>query len=333
MSKWFDEKKFGAFAKKIKEAEWAEQQSRSFGAMFPKYSKPFDVTYILRFLPAMKDSNPTDFYQKEYYHSFPGQDGKWLWVTCPWTYGDKKCPLCRIVSKLYASPEREDRRMANALKRKQRWLSNVYVVDDPRDPKVDKERRTGGKVKILGFSFQVERKVRAASDTNSATGIGSKIIDPENGFDFYLKVVEKKTDGATYPNYEESEFARQSTSLAKSEKEIDAILKQVHFIGEFIENDRTPVEKILEILEEEMLIDYLDPLEREQLASDADEETGGIGTGLGTELPKSDEEDIPDSVTDPKAVEPKVEAKEPEAEEEEEEDSFLRELDSIDFNS
>lgn len=308
MSKWFNNKKFSDFVNKIKQDEEASENSKqSFGKMFPKYSQPYDTSYTLRFLPALKDNDPEEFTRKIFFHSIQSQsDGSWKYIVCPWTYEEKRCPICRIVSKLYASSENEDHEIAYKLKRQQKWISNVYVVHDPRDSNKDNEEdKTTGKVKVLEFGKQIYTKVKNASDLNSKTGVGAGVIDPEDGYEFILKVVKKKE----YPNYEESDFSRKSSPLADSDEKIKEILDNVHSLEDYKESKKTSIDDIMKFLEDEMLIDYLEDSEK-------------------ISLTEKKEESKLDS------LEEDVETKDEEEQEEieESEDEFLKKLEALDFD-
>ncbi|MFW6026787.1 MAG: hypothetical protein ACOCRX_10640, partial [Candidatus Woesearchaeota archaeon] len=72
-------------------------------------------------------------------------------MLCPKTFNfENPCPICSVTSKLYKGTE-DDKKEAGRYKRKQKFVSNIFVVDDPRDSEKEKDDKASGKVLIYEF--------------------------------------------------------------------------------------------------------------------------------------------------------------------------------------
>jgi len=85
----------------------------------------------------------------------------------------------------------------SAVRRLEKWLVNVYVVDDPTNPD------NNGNVKILRYGKQLHKIITEAIEGEDAEEFGPRIFDlgPE-GVNFKIKV-EQQGD---YPTYVSSRF-------------------------------------------------------------------------------------------------------------------------------
>ena len=333
MTKWLEESECEDFEKELREKGEEESTSgEEFRKVFHKYSKPFDVDYTLRFLPAVKDKHPGRFIRPFYRHVFQNTDEDWVFITCPWTYGDKKCPVCRIVSKLYASSESQDRKIAKKMRRSTWYVANAYVVEDPTDKgKDDEEQRSEGKVKLFPFKKQINEVISSGCDGNAADGLGVKaVLDPEEGYDFILKVRENRTEDAVFPSYRQSNFARKPRPIADTDKEIKAVLEQVYSLDDYLEEIKMSKTRMLEIMEEEGLIDYLEKQEIDSLGIEPEE-----SNPLEDDVPmfdeeakesKSEEKEMPKSKSKSERKETKKEGTKKESSGDSEDDEFMKEL-------
>jgi len=205
--------------------------------------------YEGRFLPDPKGN----FYKKYSYHMFQSGE-KWAFILCPKTHGfENYCPVCSVTSKLYqGSPA--DKRMAGSYKRKEKFVSNFFVVNDPRDPERDEEKRVNGTVKLYEFPGKVEMKLKEEI-TDTKNGYGYRIFDPgEDGHNFILKVLATKKDqnGNVWPDYSSSTFSRNSQALG-SDSEIEKIMKTCTNLDEYVESLGVSEERIEEVLKTEMV--------------------------------------------------------------------------------
>lgn len=188
--------------------------------------------YKVRLLP---DKNQ-DFYAKYFYHFFQTEDNKTYYIKCPKTHGfDQFCPWCSVNQQLYKGTD-SDRKRAYRYKRNERFVSNIYIIDDPRDADVNKEEKVSGTVRLYEFPATVEGKIKNEL-TNDDEGFGPAIFDPEKGHDLQIKILAKKPDknNKVWPDYSLTEFSRKPHPIADTEEEIKEIMDSVYDLSEYIE--------------------------------------------------------------------------------------------------
>jgi hypothetical protein len=200
-------------------------------------------------------------YMKYYYHMWQSGEN-WIFVLCPktGTQEDFKnfCPLCSANIKLYNGTG-QDKKQAYAIKRKERFVGNWYIVKDPRDAEKDDENKVTGKVKLYEFPLAVEKKLKNEI-IDSDEGYGDQIFDPsENGRNFIVKVLstKKDEDGKQWPDYSSSTFSRSQSSLGNDE-EIEKIMEQCINLKDYISSMVVPKDKMVEILKNEFLWDLVE---------------------------------------------------------------------------
>lgn len=90
---------------------------------------------IFRFLPDA-EGNP---FVKLYHHSFDYMvDGvKKYWIkNCVNTFGyDRECPICKKNMEYYNSAFESDKALGSKRGRKQKFISNIYIVSNPNNPR------------------------------------------------------------------------------------------------------------------------------------------------------------------------------------------------------
>ena len=96
-------------------------------------------TATIRFLPRVEgDELP---WVKIFSHGFQGSGG-WLIDNCLTTKG-QQCPVCEHNSTLWNSGIEANKDVVRKQKRKLNYISNVYIVSDPKHPENE------GKVKLF----------------------------------------------------------------------------------------------------------------------------------------------------------------------------------------
>lgn len=260
MSKWIKKDLFSDFQQQKKEEADAPQQGFGVRRMDVVWETPQKGTaerpkiYEGRFLPDSKGG----FYKKYSYHMFLSGE-KWAFILCPKTDSfDKYCPFCSVTSKLYQGTA-ADKKMAYQYKRKEKFVGNFYIVDDPRDHERDEEKKVNGMVKLYEFPAKVEMKLKSEI-TDSRQGYGHRIFDPgEDGHNFILKVLATKKDanGNVWPDYSSSQFSRNSEAIGTDE-EIEKIMASCVDLDEYIDSLRTNNERMVDILKAEMVWDLVE---------------------------------------------------------------------------
>lgn len=153
-------------------------------------------TYTVRILPNIKDPNKTFLHYYSYaWNSFA--DGKLINVISPTTWGQRD-PIAEEGYRIRRNGTEEEKDKARALNRKESWLVNVYVENDPVRPE------NNGTIKVLRFGRQLNKIVMDAIEGDDAADFGPRIFDlSPNGCSFRIKV-EKQGD---FPTYVSSKFA------------------------------------------------------------------------------------------------------------------------------
>jgi hypothetical protein len=167
-----------------------------------KSSGPADIlrtepgnTYTVRLLPFAKDPKKTFFHYFQHgWNSF--STGQYVSAISPQTFGDRD-PIAETRYKLYRGND-EEKQMASKIIRSEKWLVNVYVVNDPVNPD------NNGKVMTLRYGKQLHKVIASAIDGEDAGDLGPRIFDlSPNGVNFKV-IVEKQGD---YPTYVSSKFS------------------------------------------------------------------------------------------------------------------------------
>jgi len=255
MSKWLKVDDYDMFAdKKSKEAE--NQPADITGGFYKKWNNPKMGTvekakeYKIRLLPDLVKG----FYKEYLYHGFMSGE-KFKYLLCPKTNGlDVYCPFCEANKILYQG-NASDKNKAKEYKRKNRYVSNVYVVDDPRDADVkDEKYKVNGTVRLYEFPATVESKI-SNEINDKEQGYGIAIFDPENGFDFILKIKAKPKDqnGKEWPDYGDTIFARRANPITEDDAKMNEIMGERVDLDKYIESLSMTVDDMEALLKSEML--------------------------------------------------------------------------------
>ena len=152
-------------------------------------------TYTVRLLPDGKSPADTFFhYFNMGWNSFA--TGQYVQALSPQTFGER-CPINEERFKLSRMGNDEEKEKAKALRRTEKWLVNVYVVDDPTNPD------NNGQVKMLRYGKQLHKIITDAIEGEDAAEFGARIFDlGDEGVNFKIKC-EQQGD---YPTYVSSRF-------------------------------------------------------------------------------------------------------------------------------
>jgi hypothetical protein len=258
MSKWLRKDDYEMFAdQKAKDKE--KENTDTVGGFYKKWKNPQMGTqekakeYKARLLP-----DPVKGYYKNYlYHGFKSGE-KFQYILCEKTYDmDAYCPWCEVTKILYQGND-SDKRKAKEYKRKERFVSNVFIVEDPRDADTrDEEYKVAGTVRLYEFPATVESKI-SNEITDKEQGYGIAIFDPESGYDFILKIKAKPKDdkGKEWPDYGDTMFARNGSAITPPEgKTIEDVMGERTNLEEYIKSLRKSPEDTEKLLKAEMLWD------------------------------------------------------------------------------
>jgi hypothetical protein len=289
MSKWIDKDLFNKFqTQKLIEKEESKSNRRAelLWATPEKGTTENPKIYEGRFLPDKKGN----FYKRYYYHMWRSGEN-WIFALCPKSFNYKDyCPICSSTVKLYAGSE-SDKSQANLIKRKEKFVGNFYIVSDPRDmDKENIEEKVNGKTKLYEFPGKIETLI-ASELRDTKQGYGPQIFDPgEEGRNFIIKVLSTKKDdkGKTWPDYTNSGFSRVQSAIG-SDQEIQKILDATIDLDEYVNNMKLSNRKIVDILKNEFLWDFI-----------ADEATkfGYVSQLENTEAPQQKKADVVEKKAD-----------------------------------
>ena len=156
-------------------------------------------TYTVRLLPFGKDPKKTFFHFFQHgWNSFA--TGQYTSALSLQTFGERD-PIAEERYKILRTGSEEEKEKARAIVRSEKWLVNVYVVNDPVNPD------NNGKVKILRYGKQIHNIIMDAIEGEDSADFGPRIFDlGPNGVNFRVKV-EKQGD---FPTYVSSKFAMPS---------------------------------------------------------------------------------------------------------------------------
>jgi hypothetical protein len=153
-------------------------------------------TYTVRLLPNVKDAAKTFFH----YYSYGWNSlttGQLVTAVSPTTWNQRD-PIAEERYRVLRNGTEKEKEKALAIKRRENWLVNVYVVNDP----VNSENN--GKVKIVRFGRQLHKIIMDAIEGEESAELGARIFDlSPKGCNLRIKV-EKQGD---YPTYVSSKFS------------------------------------------------------------------------------------------------------------------------------
>lgn len=153
-------------------------------------------TYTVRLLPNVKDPAKTFFHYYSYgWNSFT--TGQLITCVSPTTWNQRD-PIAEERYRILRNGTDKEKEKALAIKRRENWLVNCYVINDP----VNTDNN--GKIKIIRFGRQLHKIIMDAIEGEEAAELGARIFDlSPKGCNLRIKV-EKQGD---YPTYVSSKFS------------------------------------------------------------------------------------------------------------------------------
>lgn len=166
-------------------------------------------TYTVRLLPYAP--KPQDTFFHFYNHGWTSfATGQYVQALSPITFGERD-PIAEERYRLLRTGTEEEKEKVGTIRRLEKYLVNVYVIEDPSNPD------NNGKVKILRYGNQLHKIIMEAIEGEDADEFGDRIFDlGSNGVNFKIKC-EKQGD---YPTYVSSRFTSAGKlDLSESEQE------------------------------------------------------------------------------------------------------------------
>ena len=186
----------------------------------PEVDKSGNGMATIRFLPsAEKDGEDALPWVKIFSHGFQGPGG-WLIDNCL-TTKNQQCPVCEHNSTLWNSGIEANKDVVRKQKRKLNYVSNVYIVSDPKHPENE------GKVFLFRYGKKIFDKISEAMNPQFEDEQAVNPFDLWKGANFKLKI--RKVEG--YQNYDKSEF-ESAAPLSSDDDELETIWKSQHSLQE-----------------------------------------------------------------------------------------------------
>jgi hypothetical protein len=178
-------------------------------------------SYTVRLLPNIKDPQDTFFhYYSHAWESFA--TGQFMNYLSPTTWGDKD-PIAEMRFRVYHHGTEEEKEKAKAVIRRENWLVNAYVVNDPVNPD------NNGSIKIIRFGRQLHKIIMEAIQGEDSEEFGPKIFDlSPDGCNFRIKV-EKQS---SFPTYVSSKFLSSSKIKGLDTGSIDSTYEGIYKLDE-----------------------------------------------------------------------------------------------------
>jgi len=180
-------------------------------------------TYTVRLLPFKKNPDKTFFHYYSYTWNSHA-NGQLTTVVSPATWNQRD-PIAEESYRVRRNGTEEEKAKASALIRRENWLANVYVVNDPVNPE------NNGTVKILRYGKQLHKIIVDAITGEESVDFGPRIFDlSPKGCNFRIKV-EKQGD---YPTYVSSKFALPKEIEGLDEDDYDKVLDSAFDLESYV---------------------------------------------------------------------------------------------------
>lgn len=197
----------------------------------PAVDKAGNGMATFRFLPAPGvDGAGALPWAKIWSHGFQGPGGQWLVTNCLTTPGHtkgNKCPVCEHNAILWNSGIKANRDIVSKQKRKLHYVSNVYVISDPKNPENE------GRVVLFKYGVKIFDKIQEALKPQFPDEPEINAFDLWKGANFKLKI--RKVEG--YANYDKSEFDTPGP-LLNDDGKLKAIWQSEFSLKEVVSDDK-----------------------------------------------------------------------------------------------
>ena len=189
----------------------------------PELDKAGNGFATIRFLPApAADGDDALPWVRIFDHGFQGPGG-W-YIENSLTTLNQKDPVSEHNSVLWNSGIEANKEIARKQKRRLKYISNILVVSDPKNP--DNE----DKIFLFKFGKKIFDKITEAMNPQFEDEKAVNPFDFWAGANFKLKV--RKFEG--YPNYDKSEFEKPSALHGGEDAKLENIWKSEYSLKEFL---------------------------------------------------------------------------------------------------
>lgn len=194
----------------------------------PTFDKETGGGAIIRFLPSPDgvDAMP---YEKVVTHFFKGPTGKWYTEKSLRTF-DKKDPVADLNYRLFNTNIESNQNQARNQKQKPRWTANILVINDTGAPE------NNGKVFLYEFGPSIWNLIEEQLFPKDPTNPDKEPVNPFDVFEapnLNIRLIPKKLGSNVVPNYDKSDFDRETTQLRPTAEEIVEVINKGHSLAEF----------------------------------------------------------------------------------------------------
>jgi hypothetical protein len=217
-------------AKAIEQISSSGQESKEDNFWKPEVDKAGNGYAVIRFLPQPAvDGDDGLPWVKIFNHGFQGPGG-WYIENSLTTLGQKD-PVSEYNTQLWNSGVESNKDIARKQKRRLSYISNIYVVEDPKNPENE------GKVFLYKYGKKIFDKINESMNPQFEDEKAINPFDLWKGANFKLKI--RKVEG--YQNYDKSEFESPSVLNSFDDEKLEQIWKSEHSLKEFLtpENFKT----------------------------------------------------------------------------------------------
>lgn len=210
-------------AKAIEQLNTTESPSKEDNFWKPEVDKAGNGYAVIRFLPQPAiDGDDALPWVKVFNHGFQGPGG-WYIENSLTTLGQKD-PVSEYNTQLWNSGVEANKEIARKQKRRLSYISNVYIVEDPKNPENE------GKVFLYKYGKKIFDKINEAMNPQFEDEKAVNPFDLWAGANFKLKI--RKVEG--YQNYDKSEFESASVLGDFDDDRLESIWKSEYSLKEFL---------------------------------------------------------------------------------------------------
>jgi hypothetical protein len=202
----------------------------------PTPDKTGNALAVIRFLPGPAvDGDDALPFVRYFDHGFQNKvTGKW-YIEKSLTTFDEKDPVSEFNSQLWNSTQDDnspERKQARDQKRRLHYVSNIYVVSDPKNPENE------GKVFLFKYGKKIFDKITKMMNPDLESEPRINPFDLWKGANFKLKMTRQNVNigGRTisFPNYDESVFLT-AGPLNENDDELESIWKGEYSLKDIID--------------------------------------------------------------------------------------------------
>lgn len=187
---------------------------------------------VIRFLPEPEKHDLP--YVRTYSHSFKEQT-KWYIEDCPTTIGGD-CPVCEANSALWNTGVKEKKDIASKRKRIMKYVGNIFVVSDPKNPENE------GKVFLFKYGKTIYDMITGAITPEFQDEVAMNPYDLWTGANFKLKA---RLGDNRFRDLGKSEFESPSALLGGDDALLERLWKSEYSLKEFLDPAKFKTHEVL----------------------------------------------------------------------------------------